>query len=110
MTDPLRLVTGPIRPGAHPVHVYNDGLTGFMYDLSNEGAIRRKKPEVAFGVGRGTVEEKKTTALLRAGSLLVFGLPQDDTRGLEVVVGPPLSAEETAGARWVESVPGFLDL
>jgi len=98
--DRFRIVTGPIREGASPVHVYNDGLVIFLFDDRNTDAIRQRNPEVVWSIGEGTFEEPETRALVEAGDLVVCGMEGDGSVDAEVVVGPPLDDEELATGLW----------
>ena len=98
--DKFRIVTGPIRAGAVPVHVYNDGLSVFLFDESNTEVIRKQNPEVVWSIGEQTFEEPKTRALIESGDLVVYGLSGDGGVDLEVVVGKPLDEQELSTGRW----------
>jgi len=97
-----RVITGPVRAGAQTAHVYNDGLVVFVYDEANEDRIRDADPSIIWGYGDDEEENNHpgTRALLEEGAFLVYTLHQDDSVGLEVIVGEPLSADELAGGRW----------
>lgn len=109
VSDDLHFLTGPIRPGATPVHVYNDGLVVLMYDVSREKALKKSKPAILFGAGRDEFRDKPTRAALDAGHLLVYGMPTDSGTHADVVVGAPLTDAERAGGAWLDDA-GWLDL
>jgi len=104
------IVTGPIRPNAVPVHIYNDGLTVFLFDESFTDHIREENPEVIWSIGEDTFEEPKTKALLSKGEMLVYGLRGDGSVNLEVVVGLPLTESELSGGKWYPTETGFIKL
>ena len=106
----FRIVTGPVRPGAIPVHVYNEGLVVFLYDEANEVRIRDTDPEIIWGAGTDALEDLTTQELLAAGELLIYGLQGDGGVDLEVVVGSPLTEKELSGGQWYPPETGYLSL
>ncbi len=106
----FRIVTGPVRPGAIPVHIYNEGLVAFLYDEANEERIRDADPEIIWGAGADALEDPTTQGLLAAGELLVYGLHGDGGVDLEVVVGAPLLEKELSSGQWYPPETGFLSL
>lgn len=110
MRTPLEIALEPIRPDSHVVRVYNDGLTGLMYDESDEEAIRDAQPQILYGAGIDVLDDEATMALLRSGRLLVFGMHGDDGFDIEVMVGAPLTDAELAEGVWLQAGPCHIDL
>lgn len=108
--DAVRFLNAPVREGSTVLRVYNDGLTGFLYDRKNEAAIRRSRAALLHGIGRSVYDDAKSMRLLASGMLLLFGLPQDDSLAVEVVVGAPLSEAERAHGPWQDAGPAWIDL
>jgi hypothetical protein len=106
----FRIVTGPIRPGAIPVHIYNEGLVVFLYDEANEARIRDADPEIIWGSDPEAFEEPATQELLASGVLLFYGLHGDGGVDVEVVVGAPLTKEELSSGTWDPPETGYLSL
>jgi hypothetical protein len=106
----FRIVTGPIRPGAIPVHVYNEGFVVFLYDEANEERIRDADPEIVWGAGAEALEDPTTQGLLAAGELLIYGLYGDGGVDLEVVAGAPLAEKELSCGQWYPPETGYLSL
>ncbi len=106
----FRIVTGPIRPGAIPVHIYNESLVVFLYDEANEERIRNADPEIIWGAGADAFEDRTTQELLTAGELLFYGLHGDGGVDLEVVVGSPLTEKELSCGQWYPLETGYLSL
>jgi hypothetical protein len=104
------IVTGPIRKGATPVHVYNEGVVVFLYDQMNEEEIRDADPQVIWGMGPKTLADPALQTLLASGTLLFYGLQGDGGVDLEVVVGSPLTDKELAGGKWFPPETGYLSL
>lgn len=104
------LVTGPIRPDARPVHLYNEGLMVFLYDESREDAIRDADPKVVWWVGREILEDRATLDLLESRDLLLYAQPGDGGVDAEIVVGPDLRPEEMAPGIWDPPQSGWLRL
>jgi hypothetical protein len=101
MTDTkFAIVTGPVRAGSTPVHIYNDGLAVFLFDVSNQGRIRDANPQAIWGIGPDTFADETTQALVRAGDWVLYGMLGDGGVDLEVVVGAPLSESELDGLAW----------
>jgi hypothetical protein len=99
-----------VRPDSCVVRVYNEGLTGLLYDRDNEAALAEAEPAILFGCGEDLHDDEATMAALRSGRLLAFGMHGDDSIAMEVVTGDPLTPRELAGGRWLEAGPGYLDL
>ncbi len=106
----FRIVTGPIRKGAIPVHIYNEGLVVFLYDEANQERIRDADPEIIWGADPEAFEEPATQELLVSGNLLFYGLHGDGGVDLEVVVGAPLVEKELSGGTWYPPETGYLSL
>ena len=102
------IVTGPIRAGATPVHIYNDGLTVFLYDESSADHIRAADPKILEYSGADAFEDGPTKSLLSSGALLLYGLHGDGGVDVEIVVGAPLEPSELAGGSWLPVERGFL--
>jgi hypothetical protein len=83
--------TAPIRGGSTRVEVFNSGLEVWIYDEANAGEI------VTKGLWRKLVDGGKTD-----GKLVGYGLWQDDSLFIEVVVGAALKAKELSVTRWLE--------
>ena len=106
----FRIVTGPIRKGAIPVHLYNEGLVVFLYDQAHEPRIRDADPQIIRGAGADAFDDPTTQTLLASGELLIYGLHGDGGVDLEVVVGPPLTEKELASGEWDPPETGYLSL
>jgi hypothetical protein len=106
----FRIVTGPIRPGATPVHIYNEGLVVFLYDEAHEARIRDTDPEVIWGAGADTFEDLTTQELLASGELLIYGQYGDGGVDVEVVIGLPLTEQELSCGEWYPPETGYLSL
>lgn len=87
----------PVRKGAHRVQIFNSGLEVWLYDERNADAIRKK------GLWQKLVDGGKTDGLL-----VGYGLWQDDSLLIDVVVGPPLTERELSTSRWLEPQHAFL--
>jgi hypothetical protein len=106
----FRIVTGPIRKGAIPVHIYNEGLVVFLYDEAHEARIRDADPQIIWGAGTDAFEDPATQALLASGELLIYGLRGDGGVDLEVVAGAPLAEKELSCGEWYPPETGYLSL
>jgi len=106
----FRIVTGPIRKGAAPVHIYNEGFVVFLYDEANEERIRDADPQIIWGADPEAFEEPATRELLASGALLFYGLDGDGGVDVEVVVGAPLTKEELSSVKWYPPQTGYLSL
>jgi hypothetical protein len=80
-----------LRPGATRVEVFNSGLEAWIYDEANAKAI------VSNGLWRTLVDGGSTD-----GKLVGYGLRQDDSLCIDVIVGPALTAKELSAACWLE--------
>lgn len=99
-----------VRQDSTVVRVYNDGLTGLLYDRSEEAALREEAPAVLYGCGSDLHEDEATVSALRSGRLLVYGMHDDNSIAMEVVVGAPLSGTELPEGQWLQDGPGHLHL
>jgi hypothetical protein len=108
--DITGFATRPVRAGSTVLRVYNEGLTGLVYDRANEAVIRRSGALMLHGIGRAVYADAKSTRLRASGTLLVFGLHGDGELALELVVGPPLDAAELGAGPWLESGPAYVEL
>ncbi|MCL5278990.1 MAG: hypothetical protein M1376_03675 [Planctomycetes bacterium] len=106
----FRIVTGPIRQGAIPVHIYNEGLVVFLYDEASEERIRDADPEIIWGASPEAFEDRATQELLASGELLIYGLHGDGGVDVEVVVGAPLLEKELSWGKWYPPETGYLSL
>ncbi len=106
----FRIVTGPIRQGATPVHIYNEGLVVFLYDEAQEARIIDADPEIIWGAGAEALEDPATQELLASGELLIYGLYGDGGVDLEVVAGAPLTEKELSCGQWYPPETGYLSL
>lgn len=97
-----------IRTDSQVVRIYNDGLTGLLYDQGDEEALREAAPSVLYGVGADLFDDEPTMAALREGRLLVYGMHEDNGIAMEVIVGAPLTAEELARGEWLQAGPGHV--
>ncbi len=104
------IVTGPIRKGAIPVHIYNEGLVVFLYDEAKEERIKDADPEIIWGAGENAFDDPTTQELLASGELLIYGLDGDGGVDFEVVVGAPLLEKELSGGKWYPPETGYLSL
>ncbi len=108
--EPFRIVTGPIRAGSTPVHIYNEGLTVLLYDKSIEPEMRRQEPKIIYYAGRESFEDPLTRSFLVSGKLLLFGLHGDGGVDLEILVGSPLTMDELQTGLWFPCQTGWLNL
>ncbi len=106
----FRIVTGPIRQGATPVHIYNEGIVVFLYDEANGERIRDADPKIIWGADPAAFQEPATRELLAAGDLLFYGLQGDGGVDVEVVVGASLTKEELSTGKWFPPQTGYLSL
>lgn len=104
------ITNGSIRDGSVRIYFYNDGLTVFLYDLSNENRIRESNPKIIWFAGTEAFEDEATKKLLESDTLLVYGLHSDGGVEPEIIVGEPLSDDELPKAIWLEPESGFLNL
>ena len=109
MQTALEFALAPIRAGT-VVRIYNEGLTGLLYDKSYEEALGEEAPGVLYGVGEDLHDDDATISALRSGRLLVFGMHGDGGIDMEVVVGDPLTEAELANGRWLQDGPCFVDV
>ncbi|NNF27934.1 MAG: hypothetical protein HKN73_11985 [Gemmatimonadetes bacterium] len=110
MKPSYRIILGPIRDGAKAAHVYNDGLTVFMYDGANEARIRDADPKAIWYIDADTPHDPTTAALVGSGDLVIYGMHGDGEIGLEVVVGEDLTEAERLTGRWYEPQRGRINL
>lgn len=80
-----------LRPDAARVEVFNSGLEVWIYDEANAKTIVDK------GLWRALVDGGATD-----GNLVGYGLRQDDSLCIDVIVGPTLTAKELSAACWLE--------
>ena len=100
-----------IRRGARRFEIRNSGLLVFLYDEANSDLIRDAKPGVLSGYNRKTAsKDKALQQLATQGLLVVYELNQDADRVVEVAVGPPLSAREKQGIKWLPPQRALLNL
>jgi hypothetical protein len=99
-----------IRPDSRVVRVYNDGLTGLLYDQAEEEALREEAPGILFGAGADLHDDEATMSALRSGRLLVYGMHTDNGIAMEVAVGAPLTDAELADGLWLQAGPGHVHL
>ena len=93
-----------IRPGGRRYEVYNEALCVYLYDETNSDALREliaKKGDEG-SVFYDNLSLPAFAKAVKAKSLaLCYELRQDDEVYIEVIVGPPLTEEELAVARWL---------
>ena len=97
-----------IRAGATLVEVFNSGLEVWLYDASHRAAL---KSSGAFetDVDDAVMIEKMET-FVKSGSIMAYGLAEDNSLNIAVAVGAPLSRKERVSARWLKPQQGFLRL
>lgn len=110
MSTALEFALARVRPDSTVVRIYNEGLTGLLYDRAEEAALGEEGPAVLYGCGSDLHDDEATVSALRAGRLLVYGMHGDSSIAMEVVVGAPLGDAELAGGRWLQDGPGHLHL
>ncbi len=108
--EDLRFVTGPIREGAQPVRVYNDGVVVFLYDAGRAEDIGQSAPEILEGLGLDALEDPRLSALFARRSLVISLLRGDGGIDMEVVVGRKLTPKERSVGTWQVSKSVVLDL
>lgn len=108
--EDFSFVTGPVRPGAHPVHVYNEGLVIFYYDASRLERVRAAAPTILEYFSEDVLRDGTLDELFRDGSLVVHLLAGDGGVDLEVVTGPDLSEAEKEGGPWLEPRSAWIAL
>lgn len=106
----FRIVTGPIRQGAIPIHIYSEGPVVFLYDEAHEEQIRDTDPEIIWGSSPEAFEDPATRELLASGEMLIYGPDGDGGVDLEVVVGAPLLEKELSSGKWYAPETGYLSL
>lgn len=110
MDEKFKIITGPIRQGALRVHVYNDGLTVFLYDAANESRIKSTDPKAIWYIDAETENDLATSSLTKSGDLLIYGMHGDGEVDLELLIGPDLTEEELRTGRWYEPQHGRINL
>jgi hypothetical protein len=110
MEEGYQIILGPIRGGAKSAHVYNDGLTVFMYDAANEAGIRDADPKAIWYIDADTPNDPATAALVDSGDLVIYGMHGDGEIGIEVVVGEDLTEAELLTGRWYKPQRGRINL
>lgn len=101
---------GSLRQDAVRIEIYNEGLTVFLYDHTNETLIREKNPKIIWFAGTDAFEDAATRILLQSGDLLIYGLHGDSIVEPEILIGEPLRNDELFHAIWHEPECGFLNL
>lgn len=109
---------GTIRADSVLAKVYNDGLCVYIWDeghaariremLANRKSYRGCSPEKSFFENLASAAFGRAAA--EAGLAAVYTLEQDDEVAVEVIVGPDLTADELAGACWLEPQRARLSL
>ncbi|HET9532203.1 MAG TPA: hypothetical protein VFQ92_17720 [Blastocatellia bacterium] len=95
-----------VRDGGTSLSIPNSGLEVWLYDDSNRDTIRRAdSSDDGFGGMPPRFEERT-----RQGLVVGYSLRQDDDLRITVFVGPPLTEDEMAVARWLEPQRAFLQL
>ena len=94
-------VTGPIRPEAKAVHVYNEGLLVFLYDEANEERIVQSGARILTGfAGSEDFKDPALQPLFADGALVVCPLEGDSGVDLEILTGAPLREDELGSLHW----------
>ncbi len=93
-----------IRPGGRRFEVYNEALCVYLYDESHTETLRKLidnkgNPHETFYDNLSTPAFAKAVAAKHLA--LAYELQQDDEVFVEVIVGPPLTDNELAVARWL---------
>ena len=97
-----------LRGDAQVAEVFNSGLEVWLYDASHRDAL---KSSGAFETDADdALFEKKMKAFVKEGLIMAYQLMQDDSLGIAVAVGEPLSKKELAAARWLKPQKAFLRL
>jgi hypothetical protein len=97
----------PARPGAQRLSVYNEGLCGYVHDEAHDADIRALLRSGTYGdVSNTTFFDNLSIPAFGAvaakrGFAFAFELDQDDGIDIDVLVGPPLTAEQLADAHWM---------
>jgi hypothetical protein len=99
-----------LRADSQVVRIYNDGLTGLLYDQGDEEVLREEAPSVLYGAGSDLFDDEATMSALRAGHLLVYGMHVDNGIDMEVIVGAPLTEAELARGDWLQAGPCHINL
>ncbi|MFT3878762.1 MAG: hypothetical protein QM703_03765 [Gemmatales bacterium] len=100
-----------IRPGAHRLDVYNEGLIVYLFDESSLEHLKNSEADFQGGFADDEAEcDKKLRKLAKEGWYIAYALFQDDEVVAEVVVGPPLTKKELAVARWLKPQKAYLKL
>ena len=95
-----------IREGASRHQIFNSGLEVWLYDDSQQDAIKRSGA-MDFGAEN---PDPTFEALTNDGLIIGYSLCQDDELDVSVVVGKPLTDEELAAGRWLEPQRAWLRL
>jgi len=96
----------PIREGAFAAKVFNSGLEVWLYDEANIPKLRESGAMADLTDG----SDAKLRAFIAEGLVVGYGLYQDDSLDVEVVVGPPLTEAELSRSAWLEPQTAFLRL
>ncbi|NIP60856.1 MAG: hypothetical protein GWM92_20580 [Gemmatimonadetes bacterium] len=108
--EDFRFVTGPVREGSRPVHLYNEGLVIFYYDASRLERVQAVGPTILEYFNEDVLRDEKLDELFEDGSLVVHLLAGDGGADLEVVTGHDLTEEEKEGGRWLEPRSAWIAL
>lgn len=72
----------------------------FLYDEAHTDRIQQVGPSILEGFGEDDATDPRLAELAAAGVLVVFELQGDDSLSIELSVGEPLTAAETAEGGW----------
>jgi hypothetical protein len=94
--------------GAQSIEVFNSGLEVWLYDRSHRDELK------ASGAFEETADvaalEKAMKGFVQKGKIMAYGLMQDDSLNIAVVVREPFTKRELTSARWLAPQKAFLRL
>ena len=104
----------PTRKGMHLIEGSTDGLAVLLYDAGRLDELRRDGiaafVDATAGRDPDDADRKRLDDIARRGLVVEYELQGDGPVRLEVAVGPPLSAAEKKGGRWLKDQTALLTL
>ena len=95
----LGFLNDRLREGARRFELYNDGDVVYLYDFGSADQLRQSQ---AVKVILGDIEarEKRLKEIEKQSLIVVYELMQDDSRDIELAIGPPLNSKEKKVGKW----------
>jgi hypothetical protein len=104
----------PARKGTHLIEGSTDGLAVLLYDAGRLDELRRDGiaafVDATAGRDPDDADRKRLDDIARRGLVVEYELQGDGPVRVEVAVGPPLSAAEKKGGRWLKEQRALLSL